>query len=834
MIGSYGMGRATINGGSGSGFVATDCENIILKNLNFTGIGRKGGNVEDGVVFNRCSNVVIDSLDIRGFQHSGLVIMNEGKNFNISNVNAHDNGFAGIFMFGIDKESLSQIYLGHCIADSNPGDPTVTDNHSGNGILGYKISNLIIEYCRASNNGWDMPRKGNGPGGIWVAEADSVLIQYCISHDNKTSPGAKDGVGFDLDGGTTNSIIQYCLSYNNHGAGFGIFQYSDATHWRNNIIRYCISENDGNISANGSVEIWNGTQVNADFNGLEFYNNVIYNENGRALFFINHNNDDFNFRNNIFISKTGKVYDRINGENFQGNNWFSLFNNTAQDSIDFITWALTNNQEMLNNSLVGIYANPLFINPGNSNITDPLLLATIDDYKVEEGSVVIDNGLDIESLFNINPGKRDYFGNLIKQGMAFNMGIDQFTDIQKIDLIAGWNIFSANQAPTDSNMMNILQPLIDADKLVKVMDEAGNTIEDRGIFGGWTNTIGNIKPTEGYAIKVASNCKFEISGGTVHLPMNIPLNKGWNIISWPAKTEQDGLDVFQALIADDKLKKVMDESGNTIEDRGIFGGWTNDIGNFAPNEGYKVNVTEDCTLIVEENTIKSQKLVQLSEKTVHFIPAFKGNGINHMNLYLVDLPAVVLNIGDELAVFDKDKCVGAVKVQPHHLKSFSIPLIASASDNSGANGFSEGNSFTLKIWDSQQKKETDINPSVLSGPSHFTKNGSAFLSLKNLSVATLSENTGLADAKIRCYPNPFVNDLTLEIGLENNSKVLVEVLNNLGQRVKVVFPQNELNRGIHQIRWNGENSSNQQVSAGIYLVRAIIGDNICYEKVICQ
>lgn len=833
-LGSFGNGRAVIDAQTGTGLSATDCEYVVINNLNFTGAGRNTGNTGNGLTFSYCSNIIVDSVEISGFQHSGLTAKNVGYNYRLTHVYAHDNGYAGIYISGTDKTSLSDIYIGYCIAEDNPGDPTVINNHSGNGIFGYNVTNMVIEYCKASDNGGDMPWNQNGPGGIWVAEADSVIIQYCISHNNKTRAGAKDGVGFDLDGGTTNSVIQYCLSYNNHGAGFGIYQYSNATNWENNTIRYCISENDGNISANGNVEIWNGTIINSEFKNLEFYNNVIYNENKPALYFLNHKNDGFNFRNNIFVSGSGKIYDRINGENFQGNNWYSLANNTTQDSLDFIAWAELNNQEILNDSIIGVYANPLFVNPGSSNLTNPLLLTTIDDYKVEEGSVVIDKGIDLELLFSINPGNRDYFGNPINQGMAFNMGVDQFADIQKINLIAGWNIFSANLAPADSNLMNILQPLIDGGKLKKVMDEEANTIEDRGIFGGWTNDIGNIISTEGYAINVTDSSKLRIYGSQVQLPVDIFLKKGWNIISWPAQTEQDGLDIFEVLITEGKLKKVMDEAGRTIEDRGVFGGWKNDIGNLTPGEGYKVNVTEDCFLKVEDDVFKSGNNLPTVQKTSYFTAVFKGNGINHMNLYLVDLPADVLNIGDELAIFDKEICVGSVKVQPHHLKSPSISIIASASDNLGVNGFTEGNAFTLKIWDSQQKRESDIISSVLSGPSHFTKNGSTFLSLKNLSITSLAKTAVLADAKINCYPNPFSNGLNVEINLENDSRVQVEVLNQLGQRVKVICPQNKLNKGKHLVRWNGKNSSNHPVSAGIYLVKAIIGDNVLFEKVIYQ
>jgi len=424
-IGSYGNGRATINAQTKSGLIAFDCHDISIGNLNFTGNGRLDGNTGNGVVFNNCSNILVDGIEISGFQHSGLKLESTGENLKLKNVYSHNNGYAGIYVSGASKTAITNAYIGYCITDNNPGDPTVTDNHSGNGIFVYNASDIIIEYCEASYNGWDMPWNGNGPGGIWVAEVDSVIIQHCISHDNQTS-SFYDGLGFDLDGGTTNSIIQYCLSYNNFGAGYGIFQYPGASNWSNNTIRYCISENDGNITGYGSVYIWNGTNNSNKLEGLEFYNNVIYNSKGSALAFYDHNNLDFNFRNNIFVSKSVSVHNGIKEESFLANCWYSLsgeFIVGAGPAVDFEAWAQTNNQEIYNGEIVGKYADPLLVNPGKSSITDPTKLTSLDSYKVSDGSIVTDAGLDLKSLFNIDPGTQDFFENQIKQGPAFDVGV---------------------------------------------------------------------------------------------------------------------------------------------------------------------------------------------------------------------------------------------------------------------------------------------------------------------------------------------------------------------------------------------------------------------------
>jgi hypothetical protein len=812
----------------------SDCKYLNIKNLKFEGAGRNAGNASNGIAFSFCSNIVLDSVEVLGFQHSGLTAKDLGENYRISNVYAHDNGFAGIFIAGINKTSLSDIYIGYCNADNNPGDPTVTNNHSGSGILAYNAKKITIEYCKASNNGGEMPWNQNGPGGIWVVEVDSVVIQHCISHDNKTPVGAQDGVGFDLDGGTTNSIIQYCLSYNNHGAGYGIFQYSGASDWKNNIIRYCVSENDGNVSGDGSVIVWNGSGINNEFQGLEFYNNVIYNANGPAIDFLDHANSNLNFRNNIFVSESGKIYDGIEGENFQGNCWYSLNNSYYQDSVNFMTWAQTNTREMLNGEIVGMFANPMLVNPGNSTLTDPTILPSVDDYKIVESSPLVDAGLDLESLFNINPGNQDYFGNPLNSGQAFDIGIYQNIDKQEIGLLSGWNIMSFGVMPNDSNLKNILQPLIDNETLKKVMDEEGNTIEDWGVYGGWKNAIGNIKSTEGYKINVNLPATLTTAGVRIQIPINITLIAGWNIISWPLASEQSGMAVFQSLIDSGKLKKVMDETGNTIEDWGVFGGWKNNIGNFMPGEGYKVNVTGDCILNICESNTKSQRIIPEKTATSHFIPAFKGNGINHMNINLVNLKESGIIDGDEIGIFDGNICVGSAKFSTQDsefgIQKSLLSIPVSASDNSdGKNGYSDGNTITFKLFRKGNEYPLNLEP-INNVKTVFEKGGSLFAEVNLTTRAEIfSEDE---QAEIKCYPNPFSDAVTIELYLKTDTKVEIEVMNNMGQRVKLIVLKQQIPGGKHLFTWDGRNDGNQRVSNGVYHLKINLGETIIKKKIV--
>ena len=435
MISSYGEGKAVINGGDREGLVAEGCDNLTLSNLIIKGSGRKSGNKTDGAFISDSDSILIKNLEVFGFQHSGLHVQ-KSVNARIEHVYAHDNGFAGIHVTGntmndpvnYDNQNL---YIGYCVAENNPGDPTVLKNHSGNGILASSVKGGVIEYCESFNNGWDMPWTGNGPVGIWIWDCTDFIIQHCIAHDNKTNPEAADGGGFDFDGGVSNSILQYNLSYNNEGCGIGLYEFGAAKTWENNIIRFNISQDDGIING-GSVGIWKddnqGTMRNC-----EIYNNTFYNstENGPSIWLYGHY-PGFNFRNNIFIYH-GSFLDegqQLENEIFQGNVYWNLSGGFAIDGYKSMEeWAKATGNEMVDGSVKGLFIDPLLAAPGTATVTDPskLLEENLSAYSVKPGSPLIDNGLNLKDMFGIEPGERDIFGTKIPQGQGFEIGAVEYS-----------------------------------------------------------------------------------------------------------------------------------------------------------------------------------------------------------------------------------------------------------------------------------------------------------------------------------------------------------------------------------------------------------------------
>jgi hypothetical protein len=70
------------------------------------------------------------------------------------------------------------------------------------------------------------------------------------------------------------------------------------------------------------------------------------------------------------------------------------------------------------------------------------------------------------------------------------------------------------------------------------------------------------------------------------------------------------------------------------------------------------------------------------------------------------------------------------------------------------------------------------------------------------------------------YPNPFNPSTTIDFSLPVAGDVTLEIINVLGQRVKVLVNK-ELAAGNYSAEWNGTNETGQAVASGVYFYRLI-------------
>jgi hypothetical protein len=418
IISSYGGGRATIDSGDSLAIFADSCTYLSCKNLILTGSGRLAGNMSDGILFRQVQHGSIDNLESSGYLFSGIHIVG-GSDLSVTHSYAHNNGFCGIYAesgaseYGPDGtafKTLKRVYIAHSIAENNPGCPAIIDNHSGNGILIAGVVGGLIEYCEAMGNGWDMPREGNGPVGIWAFMSDSITIQYCYAHHNKTSARGKDGGGFDFDGGIRYSVMQYNLSAFNEGAGYGIFQYAGATEWSANELRYNISYNDGSKNSQSGIFMWCDPAAQP-MKAFHAYNNTVVTSMGLGVNFDPGHYESFIFENNIFLltGPAEKFADgQYTGAVFDNNLYWSTYSDS-----------LKNHQPLLPSDLHALQADPEMILPGAGTLSalKPDALKTIAAFKLQSDSPGRQAGKSIPQN-----GEYDFWGNPLRQFAKVSLG----------------------------------------------------------------------------------------------------------------------------------------------------------------------------------------------------------------------------------------------------------------------------------------------------------------------------------------------------------------------------------------------------------------------------
>jgi len=463
-IGSYGRGRAIISSGQAHGLHAHNCEGLVVKDLIFIGAGRTIKTDFSGIFFTKeklpKKHLIffrIDNVDVSGYRNGGIFFKGGNdtdkgfKDIHITNSIVHDNGDKGICIW-TSYNTLTKpnwwphedVRIAYCKAYNNSGNAG-QKGHTGNGIVISQINRGIIEYCEAYNNGWlcDDPKSG-GPIGIWTWDSKNITIQFCESHHNKSN-NKKDGGGFDIDGGCVNCIIQYNYSHDNHAAGYGIYQFTNARDFKDNIVRYNISENDGLVGGYGAINFW-ATNSSGGIQNTLVHNNTLYvssntggagiadfpaDDSGKTYI---HNTKIYN---NIIVTAPGKKVVDIpipsDEWTFNGNCYWTYGDNIKIEwnkniYANLEEWRNKTNQEMLNGNPIGFEADPKLKKPGyGGTIGNPTRPTTLLNYKLEPESPLTDKALDLKSLFKIEPGSRDYYGTTLPQFSGYDVGACEAT-----------------------------------------------------------------------------------------------------------------------------------------------------------------------------------------------------------------------------------------------------------------------------------------------------------------------------------------------------------------------------------------------------------------------
>lgn len=469
-VGSYEGGRATIQSGSSYGLYIYNSEGFHIKDLILQG-GGAGINTARGIdlytdLVGRRRGFRVSNVEISGYHGAvngtsllggeGISILGWRGDTQVSGFEdveilgclVHDNGSSGMGTWTHMLHGNKNFYVADSVFHNNTGRAGIT-SPIGSGIVLGGVDTGLVERCVAHNNGANN-NFSSGPVGIWTYDSTKITIQFCESYANKSN-GA-DGGGFDLDGGTTNSVVQYCYSHDNYGAGYLVCCYSGASQMANNTVRYNISENDGRKGSYGGIMFF-GAGSSDKVENCKIYHNTVYSGTETAvvsgtpaaLRFLGSNFTGVQIWNNIFVTNgnarliTADSAMSTAVAQLQRNNYWSLglfalkWGGTTYSTFSAWTSAAAT-QERRGVTLVGLNVNPQITSPGDGGIVgDPdLLPISLTAYQLTQTSPMIDSGLDLVDEFGVDPGGQDFYDTLIPQASGLDIGAHEHNPLQGI------------------------------------------------------------------------------------------------------------------------------------------------------------------------------------------------------------------------------------------------------------------------------------------------------------------------------------------------------------------------------------------------------------------
>ncbi|MDP9417970.1 MAG: right-handed parallel beta-helix repeat-containing protein [Actinomycetota bacterium] len=433
-IRSYGTGRATVTAAGTDGISAYNTAGVQVRNLRLRGDAAAYG-AKTGISFytdltgnRKLPGIVVAGVDVSGFRN-GVMIggWNGSAGFSdvvVSRSALHDNMASGLLTYGPPFVAAAPAYAHERVrvyrvaAYRNLGDPEELRQNTGSGIVLGSVRSGSVTWSRAHSNG-AKSRAPEGPVGIWTYDSDGVVIQHNLAHGNRTS-GA-DGGGFDLDQNVSRSVLQYNLSYDNDGPGYLLYTARDNGAHRGNVVRFNASSGDARRSGTyGAVTVWGRV------NDAHIYNNTVVTKASStarpAPLKLAGPLAGVTIRNNVFLSNgAGPVVTspalstasvRLQGNDYAGLGvpWTLRWGSSTHSSLS--SWRAATKQEYVGPAATGTTVDPQLVDASAGlAVVDPADRAGATALSLRATSPMLGRGLALGSLFGVDAGTRDYFGN---------------------------------------------------------------------------------------------------------------------------------------------------------------------------------------------------------------------------------------------------------------------------------------------------------------------------------------------------------------------------------------------------------------------------------------
>jgi hypothetical protein len=148
----------------------------------------------------RYSGISVDTVTVTGFQR-GILLSAVGcrgfSDVSLVRVIAKNNAISGIESVGAHSAtclSHANLLISHSVATNNTGNPTITWQWTGSGMVLSDVDGARIEWSIASHNGRLNRLNHGGPFAIWTWHSNNVTIAHCVAHHNENGTNVASSV----------------------------------------------------------------------------------------------------------------------------------------------------------------------------------------------------------------------------------------------------------------------------------------------------------------------------------------------------------------------------------------------------------------------------------------------------------------------------------------------------------------------------------------------------------------------------------------------------------------------------------------------------------------
>ncbi len=391
-------------------------------------------------------------------------------------------------------------------------------------------------------------------------------------------------------------------------------------------------------------------------------------------------------------------------------------------------------------------------------------------------------------------------------------------------LQSNWSWISFNVQPLETDIAELLRG---TEHLRIMKDGAG-----RAFIPNVINTIQNLDPLAGYSVYLDAPDSIAISGEEVPPFTPMPLQAGWNFISYlPAN------DILAPLA----LSSIYEHLVIAKNDVGGFFipsvGNVNTIGDMMPGEGYKVYLSAPDTLVYPlgglpnaQPKLAATKHLTLSAAPQHFNAPQRGSDNYIVIVQQAKVQGATLRVGDEIGIFTNDGELVGTGVWPAN-GALGIAAWRAELGRDKAAGFEHGAPMRFKVWRQRENDEIEMLGNFQRGDGTF---GSEAFALVELVDGALPQTFALEQN----YPNPFarVNGTaavatTIRYALPQPSHVTIRIYDVLGKLVRTLH-EGAREAGFHRVQWDGRDAAGKQAAAGIYFYRMQAGKFEAVKKIL--